>query len=325
MRYNSIAPLDERLKSTAFALRRTSDSADFLMALRGARVEVRSGSATATGRLLSVEKERKANGKGDFYDVTEFSIVSDAGEMRNFDLGPGTSVPLAERDLSDEIGRYLNLIGSSRARDLRRMTISADRNGRPRYFCQLHQRSSHLEEYLPHYPAGQAQREATAAGWAIVDNTVGEDWKDVQLSLVAGAPQSFIQDISQPYYARRPVVALPESVMLSPQTHEATMNARRFRPRRPLSPGTSRRSPGYGQGSIRRFRCWRAESPFATRRPAASQTAVTDAKARYHLYNVPAGNSALFVDCSGFSDDMRSFQFLLGVGPEKRDSRHPPM
>jgi len=25
-------------------------------------------------------------------------------------------------------------------------------------------------------------------GWAIVDNTVGEDWKDVQLSLVAGAP-----------------------------------------------------------------------------------------------------------------------------------------
>ena len=41
-------------------------------------------------RLLSVEKERKANGKGDFYDTTEFSIVSDTGEMKNFDLGPGT-------------------------------------------------------------------------------------------------------------------------------------------------------------------------------------------------------------------------------------------
>jgi hypothetical protein len=42
-------------------------------------------------------------------------------------------------------------------------------------------------------------------GWAIVDNTIGEDWKDVQLSLVAGDPQSFIQDISQPFYARRPL------------------------------------------------------------------------------------------------------------------------
>ena len=48
--------------------------------------------------------------------MTEFSIVSDTGEMKNFDLGPGTSVRLAERDLGDEIGRYLNLVGSSRAR-----------------------------------------------------------------------------------------------------------------------------------------------------------------------------------------------------------------
>ena len=60
-------------------------------------------------------------------------------------------------------------------------------------------------------------------GWAIVDNTIGEDWKEVQLSLVAGAPQSFIQDISQPFYARRPVVPLPESVMLTPQSHQATL------------------------------------------------------------------------------------------------------
>jgi hypothetical protein len=60
-------------------------------------------------------------------------------------------------------------------------------------------------------------------GWAIVDNTIGEDWKDVQLSLIAGAPQSFIQNISQPLYARRPEVALPESAMLTPQTHEGTM------------------------------------------------------------------------------------------------------
>jgi hypothetical protein len=60
-------------------------------------------------------------------------------------------------------------------------------------------------------------------GWAIVDNTVGEDWKDVELSLVAGAPQSFIQELSKPYYTRRPVIGLPETAMLTPQTHEGTM------------------------------------------------------------------------------------------------------
>ena len=35
--------------------------------------------------------------------------------------------------------------------------------------------------------------DTTLEGWAIVDNTVGEDWNDVELSLVAGAPQSFMQ------------------------------------------------------------------------------------------------------------------------------------
>jgi len=67
-------------------------------------------------------------------------------------------------------------------------------------------------------------------GWAIVDNTVGEDWKNVELSLVAGAPQSFVQQLSQPYYARRPVVALPENAMITPQTHEATMEGKEGTP-----------------------------------------------------------------------------------------------
>jgi hypothetical protein len=58
-----------------------------------------------------------------------------------------------------------------------------------------------------------------------VDNTIGEDWDRVELSLVAGAPQSFIQQLSLPLYARRPVIPLPSSVQLSPQTHEATLTS----------------------------------------------------------------------------------------------------
>ena len=60
-------------------------------------------------------------------------------------------------------------------------------------------------------------------GWAIVDNTTPMDWDDVELSLVAGAPVSFIQNLSQPLYARRPVVPLPNGFQVTPQTHEATL------------------------------------------------------------------------------------------------------
>src|SRR5579863_5437497 len=225
VRYNSIAPLDERLKALRLPFSEQITQVDFLAALRGARVEVRNGSDTATGRLLSVEKEKRFTEKGESYEVTEFSVISDAGDMRSFDLGSSTSVRLVEHDLNDEVGKYLNLIGSSRARDLRRMTISAtgtgDREIFVSYISEVPVWKSTYRIILPEKPT----EKPLLQGWAIVDNTVGEDWRDVQLSLIAGAPQSFIQDISRPLYTRRPVVPLPQAAMLTPQTQEASMSA----------------------------------------------------------------------------------------------------
>jgi hypothetical protein len=223
VRYNSIAPLDQRLKALRLPFGEAVTRADFLSALRGARVEVRSKGETATGRLLSVEQEDRTNDSDVTNHITEFSVMTDSGEMRNFDLSSGVSVRLAERDLNDEVGRYLNLVGSSRARDLRRMTISdtgsGDREIFVSYISEVPVWKSTYRIILPDKPG----EKPLLQGWAIVDNTIGEDWKDVQLSLIAGSPQSFIQDISQPLYARRPVVALPQSAMLTPQTQEATM------------------------------------------------------------------------------------------------------
>jgi hypothetical protein len=46
----------------------------------------------------------------------------------------------------------------------------------------------------------------------------------VQLSLVAGAPQSFIQPLSQPIYTRRVEIPISTGSQLTPQTHEAGEN-----------------------------------------------------------------------------------------------------
>jgi hypothetical protein len=322
VRYNSIAPLDERLKGLRLPFGEQVTRAEFLVALRGARVEVHSGSASATGRLLSVEKERRLNEKGDSYEVTEFSVIADSGEMRNFDLGPSTSVRLAERDLSDEVGKYLNLIGSSRARDLRRMTISAtgtgDREIFVSYISEVPVWKSTYRIILPNKPADKPLLQ----GWAIVDNTVGEDWKEVQLSLIAGAPQSFIQQISQPYYARRPVVALPASVMLTPQEHEGTVSAGVgggvFDRTEQFAKLQTSFAAGTGglQGTVKDQSGAAVAGARVTVRneeSGGSQTTTTDAQGVYHFYSVPAGNSALFISMPGFQKFELS-NFYLGVG-----------
>src|SRR5579871_5892301 len=62
--YNSTAPLERRLGSLRLPVGENPTTAQFLDALRGARIEVRSGSASASGRLLSIE-EREVPGKGE--------------------------------------------------------------------------------------------------------------------------------------------------------------------------------------------------------------------------------------------------------------------
>jgi hypothetical protein len=305
VRYNSTAPLSERLKSLRLPFGLQTTNADFLSALRGARVEVRSGTTSATGRLLNVEKNRKQDARGNFTDVTEFSLVGDAGELRTFELTPATSVRLAEHDLNEEVGRYMNLIGSSRAADVRRMTLTATGSGEREifvsYISEVPVWKSTYRILMPEKPGDKPLLQ----GWAVVDNTIGEDWTNVELSLVAGAPQSFVQNISQPYYVRRPEVALPESAQLTPQTHEVAINGRNFTDLAALSSGVA---GGTGvltglQGFVRDpsgAAISNARITVRNEETGASHSTTTNAQGMYRFDNIQAGNSALFVDSQGF-------------------------
>jgi hypothetical protein len=222
--YNSEAPLARRLATLRLALGERPTVSEFLGALRGARVEVRSGTGPAvTGKLLSVERKTR-NATNWTVETDEISLISDSGEVRTVDLNPSTSVRIADKDLQIEVGRYLGLIASSRDQDVRRMTISTTGSGeRKLYVSYISEVPIWKTTYRIVLPT-KSDKKPLLQGWAIVDNTVGEDWNDVELSLVAGAPHSFIQQLSEPFYGRRPVVPLPESVQLSPQTHSSALS-----------------------------------------------------------------------------------------------------
>ncbi len=221
--YNSEAPLGRRLATLRLALGEKPSMADFLAALRGARVEVRPATGPAlAGRLLSVERKTRTAPNWTV-ETDEISLITDSGEVRSIDLNPATSVRIAEHDLQTEVGKYLGLIASARDQDVRRMTLSTTGTGeRNLYVSYISEVPIWKTTYRIVLPT-KSEKKPLLQGWAIVDNTVGEDWNDVELSLVAGAPHSFIQQLSQPFYGRRPVVALPESVQLSPQTHAAAL------------------------------------------------------------------------------------------------------
>jgi hypothetical protein len=285
--YNSEEPLARRLGGLRLPLGEQTTLAQFLGALRGARLEVRSGDGLLTGRLLSVERKTRTTKDGQVIPYDEISLVSDAGEVHSAELGSATSVRIVERDLNAEVGRYMGLVASTRLQDVRRMNISTSGSGdRQIYVSYISEVPLWKTTYRVVMPSKTSPK-PLLQGWAIVDNTVGEDWDDVELSLVAGAPQSFIQQLSQPYYGRRPVVPLPESVQLTPQTHPATL------------------IPGNGKLS------GKVTDPSGTTVPGASvraydesntlaATVTTDEDGEYHFDSLPAGNYRIEVAQAGF-------------------------
>src|SRR5437870_13169717 len=103
---------------------------------------------------------------------------------------PAVSSPLPNGKRSKMCRGTSDLIGSAKGLDFRRITISAagagERNVFVSYISEVPVWKSTYRVLLD----GKTGGEALVQGWAIVDNTIGEDWNDVELSLISGAPES---------------------------------------------------------------------------------------------------------------------------------------
>ncbi|PYV39123.1 MAG: hypothetical protein DMG06_24020, partial [Acidobacteria bacterium] len=258
--------------------------------LRGARLEVRSGTTAITGRLLSTERKTRTGG-GTTLEVEYVSLISGAGEVRTTELLPSFSVRFLEKDLTAKLDRYLDLISLGRETHLRDMAISTEGTGVRGLFV------SYISE-VPVWKAtyrivlnSKAGRGPMLQGWAIVDNTVGQDWEKVELSLVAGAPQSFVQNISQPIYARRPVVELQGSMNIAPQTYESM-----------LSSGGARIAGTITDPTGAAVRGARVRAFDSTGKIVGEGT--SNASGRYELEGLPEGDTAIEVELAGFNKNV---------------------
>jgi len=221
--YGTSAPLDRQFGELRLNPGEKASLQELLGALRGAKLEVKSGTNVITGRLLSVERKTRMNG-GTTLEVDYVSLVTETGEVKTTEVSPGFAVKLLERDIAGQVSKYLDLLGASRAADERLMRIRTAGTGERRllvsYISEVPVWKATYRIVLPSKP----NEKPLLQGWAIIDNTVGQDWENVKLSLVAGAPQSFVQKLSQPLYARRPEVSFRGEAALTPQTFQSATN-----------------------------------------------------------------------------------------------------
>jgi hypothetical protein len=218
LRYDSSEPLAHKLADFPFQLGAAQPLSGVLDQLKGARIELKFANETVTGAIVSA---RLVAGDDKRPEREQIALMMEAGDLRNFDLGAAAGIRFTDARLQTQFQDYLAVLTEARSREKR--TVYIDSTGA--------QRREVSASYMAPTPVWKSSyrlifgrdAQATLEGWAIVDNTTGEDWNNVDLSLVSGRPISFISRLYEPRYVARPAADLPEDFPSEPVVYEGAV------------------------------------------------------------------------------------------------------
>jgi hypothetical protein len=219
VRYDSNVPLDQKLGEFPFRLANGQPLSSVLDQLKGARLEMEFGPQKTAGEIVSA---RMVAGDKDRAEHEQLTLLMDSGELRNVDLSAASAIRFTDTKLQLQFRDYLTALTDSRSKDKRSVYIDSSdtksREVRAEYIMPMPAwKSSYRLMFI------DAGKDPVLEGWAIVDNTTGEDWTNVKVSLISGKPISFISQLYDPKYINRMTADLPEDQAVAPTVYSGAV------------------------------------------------------------------------------------------------------
>ena len=217
--YQSQNTLFQTLRGLSVDLSDSPDFATILSRLRGAEVDILAPTAFS-GRIVGVEHRMAASAFG--HAPEPWLLLNTNRGFMAFNLKYVNAVSFRDEAIERDLSRGLDLIAASRNVLSRQLQINLPGTG---------QRDVSISYVTPFpiwkvsYRLDLGAAEPLFQGWAIVDNDSDTDWENVQLSLVAGRPVSFVQPLYPPFFVRRPLLPLAIAGTAQALTHERGFGA----------------------------------------------------------------------------------------------------
>src|ERR1017187_5189902 len=205
LRYDSMDPLSHRLAEFPFQIGDNQSLVALLGQLQGSRVELKFGSDTVAGTIVG---GRVVAGTDKQAEREFLTLLLDSGDIRTLDLAAASGIRFTDPKLQANFKDYLAAVAAARSKDKRSVYIDST-DARQRDIVASYTIPAAVWKSSYRLMLGD-KGQPVLEGWAIVDNTTGEDWTKVQLSLVSGRPISFISQLYAPKYIDRPSAELAD-------------------------------------------------------------------------------------------------------------------
>ena len=208
-------PLKQAFKDMPFDENSLLSPSGLLAAFKGAQISVGKPRALS-GRIVSVEPEAVTTADNRAMSQRTRVTLLTASGLQQFVLEEAEDLQFADAALRDKLAQALTAIQKNHARDARTLELSTRGQGkrlvRVAYVAAVPVWKASYRLTLP----GDAGAKGGLQGWATIENLSGQDWKNVELSLVSGRPVAFHQALYEAYYATRPEVPVEVAGRLMP-------------------------------------------------------------------------------------------------------------
>jgi hypothetical protein len=198
-------PLSQVFRDLPFGPEALQSPVMLLNALPGAEIRA-TGQRQIEGRLVRVVPESAVlpDGRG---SVTRHRVsVMTVEGLQTFIFEEAESVVFTDPELRAQIDSALAAISEHRTRDRRTLQVVSRGKGKRTVRVGYVVAAPLWKASYRLTLADRAAEKARLQGWAVIENMSGQDWQDVELTIVSGNPVTFRQALYSAYYVHRPEV-----------------------------------------------------------------------------------------------------------------------
>lgn len=221
---SGLAPLKESFDSLPFSAQDLRSPATLAHALRGQQVSASSQGRLVRGAVLGVHATAATN---EHAAQAILSVLTEQGQIQTLELGPDTSLEVLDKTVQQQLQQAADVLAgqsNQQSRDIQLVLNKTDtKTARLSYLIPAPVWKS---TYRLMMQDGKARLQA----WAIFENTSGEDWKEVKVTLSSGSPVMLRQRLLERYWSERPELPVAVGNSIAPQADtQATLSANRAR------------------------------------------------------------------------------------------------
>ncbi|MFX1380258.1 MAG: hypothetical protein ACFFA4_14315 [Promethearchaeota archaeon] len=233
--YDAALETNQLLRSIMLNIPDQDSFSSLITQIKGAGVSITIGGAKkVTGKIMGIEYFEKLI-KDEKIIEKLLIILQEDGMIAKYNFSEIKSLEILNEEIKKDLKFFLDTVIAGKKKDAKKIVVNCESGGddtaeRNIYVSYIRESPIWKTSYRLIMSKQQAlEQKCLLSGWSLIENTTNQDWEDIELSLVAGMPVSFVYEFYRPIFIQRPVIQPPKVLSARPTEIEEGLEMEKFK------------------------------------------------------------------------------------------------